>query len=304
VVRRTLTIFSLPGTAGNWWANDATTTTTPACEFLFTGRQYDPETGNYWYRARYYQPMLGRFLSRDQIIPNDSYEYVGSLPIEKLDPSGLQHIHSHHEPKPYPPVPPNDPPTACHGKCGTIADDWVAAELAAQVQGWNAYKEKNPEKNDFDGYIKWANGNQRYKDPDYFRFNSGSNCGTGNCGYSVTFCGHCVRTKILGNIAFGYVGESAGFTVDKIIEGPYEYKNRWNDGMLTGFVPIAVDPYDRYAFGTGSALYRSLNGKPPQALTANNICAELDFMLARSTGRIWREAIKGGGYLDLGPAHK
>jgi RHS repeat-associated protein len=29
--------------------------------FMFTGRRYDPETGLYYYRARYYAPYIGRF---------------------------------------------------------------------------------------------------------------------------------------------------------------------------------------------------------------------------------------------------
>ena len=32
--------------------------------FMFTGREYDWETGNYYYRARYYSPNLGRFLRK------------------------------------------------------------------------------------------------------------------------------------------------------------------------------------------------------------------------------------------------
>ena len=34
---------------------------------LFTGREYDVETGLYSYRARIYSPSLGRFLNRDPI---------------------------------------------------------------------------------------------------------------------------------------------------------------------------------------------------------------------------------------------
>src|SRR5512146_1184278 len=37
----------------------------------FTGHQYDPETGLVYARARYYDPEMGRFLSRDS--------YEGSL---------------------------------------------------------------------------------------------------------------------------------------------------------------------------------------------------------------------------------
>ncbi len=30
--------------------------------YMFTGREYDSETGNYYYRARYYKPEIVRFL--------------------------------------------------------------------------------------------------------------------------------------------------------------------------------------------------------------------------------------------------
>ena len=59
-------IFTAPGTGG-WFDNTATQGDQPACEYIFTGRQYDPETGNYFYRARYYNTWLGRFMSRDPI---------------------------------------------------------------------------------------------------------------------------------------------------------------------------------------------------------------------------------------------
>jgi RHS repeat-associated protein len=36
-------------------------------QFLYTGRQLDPETGLFYYRARYYHQTLGRFLNRDPI---------------------------------------------------------------------------------------------------------------------------------------------------------------------------------------------------------------------------------------------
>jgi len=38
---------------------------------LYTGRHLDPETGLYYYRARYYSAELGRFVSRDPIGYND-----------------------------------------------------------------------------------------------------------------------------------------------------------------------------------------------------------------------------------------
>jgi RHS repeat-associated protein len=35
--------------------------------FRYTGREFDAETGLYYYRARYYDPATGRFISEDPI---------------------------------------------------------------------------------------------------------------------------------------------------------------------------------------------------------------------------------------------
>jgi RHS repeat-associated protein len=60
---------------------------------LFQGREYDPETGLYYFRARYYHPELGRFLSsdpngyEDSLNPNQSFL---NNPINFTDPYGAQ----------------------------------------------------------------------------------------------------------------------------------------------------------------------------------------------------------------------
>jgi RHS repeat-associated protein len=61
--------------------------------FRYTGRRIDDETlGLYYYRARMYAPTLGRFLQPDPIGyagGNNLYAYVGSDPLNQVDPSGL-----------------------------------------------------------------------------------------------------------------------------------------------------------------------------------------------------------------------
>jgi len=65
----------------------------PGGVFGYTGRQFDPETGLYQYRARYYSPRLGQFLSADPIGTKDDpnlYGYVGRDPVNATDPTGTE----------------------------------------------------------------------------------------------------------------------------------------------------------------------------------------------------------------------
>ena len=60
---------------------------------LFTGRDYDAETGKYYFRARTLHPGLGRFMQHDPKMYVDGlnlYNYVGSMPIMYNDPYGLE----------------------------------------------------------------------------------------------------------------------------------------------------------------------------------------------------------------------
>src|SRR5678815_1392652 len=58
----------------------------------FTGRENDG-TGLYYYRARYYAPDLGRFISEDPLGfgggDANLYAYVGNRPTSANDPLGL-----------------------------------------------------------------------------------------------------------------------------------------------------------------------------------------------------------------------
>ena len=59
--------------------------------FAFTRRPLDPHTNLYDYRARWYDPSVGRFLTEDPAglaaDPN-LYRYCGNSPLVNVDPSG------------------------------------------------------------------------------------------------------------------------------------------------------------------------------------------------------------------------
>jgi RHS repeat-associated protein len=59
--------------------------------FRHTGREWDEETGLYYYRARYYDPSTGRFLSVDPILSEVNFHaYVTNNPATFIDPFGLR----------------------------------------------------------------------------------------------------------------------------------------------------------------------------------------------------------------------
>jgi len=60
-------------------------------KFLFTGREYDWQTGVYYYRARSYDANLGRFLQPDpagMVDGPNMYAYCGGDPVNNKDPGG------------------------------------------------------------------------------------------------------------------------------------------------------------------------------------------------------------------------
>ena len=60
--------------------------------YMFTARRYDDESDLYYYRARYYESYIGRFLQTDPISYVDSmnlYTYIGNNSINGRDPRGL-----------------------------------------------------------------------------------------------------------------------------------------------------------------------------------------------------------------------
>jgi RHS repeat-associated protein len=105
------------------WTNSDTQVVNPTCVFLFTGQRYNAETRNYYFKMRYYAPVLGRFVSRDKLLYQrdpwlnvsgtvdfstealrivagrrmiisehcNPFMYVGSKPTSGVDPDGQEY---------------------------------------------------------------------------------------------------------------------------------------------------------------------------------------------------------------------
>jgi RHS repeat-associated protein len=73
---------------------NVTTPNSPNTDYGYTGqRNLDDDIGLMDYKARFYSPLLGRFISPDTVIPNltqglNRYSYVYNSPINYNDPSG------------------------------------------------------------------------------------------------------------------------------------------------------------------------------------------------------------------------
>jgi RHS repeat-associated protein len=60
----------------------------PGARYGFTGRENDTESGLMHYRARSFDPLTGRFTSRDPVLHSNLYMYVENNPVNMVDPTG------------------------------------------------------------------------------------------------------------------------------------------------------------------------------------------------------------------------
>ncbi len=69
------------------WGNPKGETGTRYHSFTYTGRELG-EAGLHFYRARFYDPTLGRFTQEDPLVAKNLYAYGLSDPLNRLDPDG------------------------------------------------------------------------------------------------------------------------------------------------------------------------------------------------------------------------
>jgi RHS repeat-associated protein len=77
------------------WGNTVNSTGSTINTYLYRGERYDPDLGLYYLRARYCNPLTGRFLTRDVTKRPvfdppalHKYLYTGVNPVNQIDPTG------------------------------------------------------------------------------------------------------------------------------------------------------------------------------------------------------------------------
>lgn len=114
------------------WGSARSETGTRTISFTYTGREVS-DAGLQFYRARYYQPSVGRFQSEDllrQLADVSDFRYVFNNPLTLCHPFGLQTVPVCTTPPP-PHTPPNfaPPSESAQAACAWVCNIGMGAAL-------------------------------------------------------------------------------------------------------------------------------------------------------------------------------
>ncbi len=66
--------------------------------YMYTGQEKDQATGLYYYGARYYDPVLGKFITPDTVLDGlNRYAYCHNNPVKYVDPTGQKVVDKDYE---------------------------------------------------------------------------------------------------------------------------------------------------------------------------------------------------------------
>ncbi len=172
----------------------------------YTGIRHDNESGLQYYRARYFDNYLGRFINHDPIGYVDGLNlYRGYFIPNLLDPEGL-----------------------CKKKCGPDITEWLVKTMADNKTFIDTWFNNIPRLLSsgskfiaFKNLVK-TNGPWDYKIPLLNLINKHKDNGCKvdpDCDKAITLCGSCIQYEAISNIAYGYYGKVAGFSESTLYLG-------------------------------------------------------------------------------------
>jgi RHS repeat-associated protein len=252
----------------------------------YTGQLAD-ETGLYFYNARYYSGLLGRFISADTIVPEpgnpqalNRYSYVYNSPLRYTDPSG-------HDPCGGPGVYVPD--------CGV--DGWGAKkrpdrrDLTDWMPKGLKYMASHPAIQDiakthamtlaahvpWAGAMTWSKFQELVRD--YAPFDIKRNIEREFQGGPIKLGEHWYEYSMPGNIAYGFYGAAAGYDLPLLHAGAgaAQLKDAYidRDGPAGPWNYYGDTPDDYYAIEFGYYLYRA-HYLPDRNLSRQEFAAALD----------------------------
>ena len=163
--------------------------------YLFTGRELDGETLLYYYRARTYDPVQGRFKQLDPmglVTGINLFEYLGGSSTTFLDPSGLEAN-----------APLSKDIEHCTDVCGPDVTAWFFNDIKAHIDIAKVSVGQGELKTRIDEFRIQAAYLMAHK---WMPFEEGTKCATGRCVNTVMLAGICIRKNQLGNMMFGIIG--------------------------------------------------------------------------------------------------